>query len=265
MRKFLITLFILLALGGALFFLGWAQFKVPPGSYGVMRSKTHGIDPALIREGEFRWVWYKLIPTNVDIQVFRPAQVERRLSRRGVLPSADIYGSFADIKADFSYEFNGAFSFHIGGDSLIPLIREQNLLSQEDLDAYTGVLAQNIEGFIARHLESLAEDAEALRTILETGTSAALDREILRAFPMAEGFSCHFDALSFPDYRLYTQIRGLYADYLTKQQDYQDKALDDRAAEHINSRFRLDELAHYGELLTRFPVLLEYLKLQGSL
>jgi hypothetical protein len=261
MRKFFITLLLLLALGGVVFFIGWAQLKVPLGSYGVMRSKTHGLDPVLIREGEFRWYWYKLIPTNVDIQVFRPAKVDRRLNRRGVLPSADIYGSFAEIKADFSYEFNAAFSFHIGGDSLIPLIREQNLLTQEDLDAYTGTLAQNIEGFIARRLESLAEDGEALRRILETGTSTTLDAEILRAFPMAEGFSCHFEALRFPDYRLYTQVRELYADYLAKQRDYLDRALDDQAAEHINSKFRLDELAQYGDLLTRFPVLLEYLKL----
>jgi hypothetical protein len=257
MRKFLITLFILLALGVALFFLGWAQFKVPPGSYGVMRSKTHGIDPTLIREGEFRWVWYKLIPTNVEISSYLPARVERQISRRGALPSADIYGAFADVKADFSYEFNASLSFHIGGDALIPLVREQNLQGQDDLDAYAEALGRDIEALVIRRMENLGE-AE-LRTILETGTSAAMEEAIRRDFPMVEGLSCGFQTIRFPDYRLYDQVRELYAAYLAKQRDYVD--LDARAAERINSRFRLDELAGYGDLLTRFPVLLEYLKL----
>jgi hypothetical protein len=260
MRKFLITIFMLLALGGALFFLGWTQLKVPPGAYGVMRSKTHGIDPALIREGEFRWVWYKLIPTNVEIQIYRPAGVEHRLNRRGALPSSDIYSSFADIKADFSYEFNATLSFHIGGDSLIPLVREQNFMGQEDLDAYAGALARDIEGMVIRRMENLGE--EELRAILELGTSAALDEAIRLAFPMVEGLSCRFETVHFPDYRLYSQIRELYTGYFAKQREYIDRALDDRAAEHINSRLRLDELAGYGDLLTRFPVLLEYLKLE---
>jgi hypothetical protein len=258
MRKFLITLFILLALGGAVFFIGWAQLGVPPGSYGVMRSKTHGIDPALIREGEFRWVWYKLIPTNVEISSYLPAKVERQISRRGALPSSDIYGAFADIKADFSYEFNASLSFHIGGDALIPLVREQNLTGQDDLEAYAEALGRDIEALVIRRLESLGE--VELRTILETGTSAALEEAIHRAFPLAEGLSFRFQTIRFPDYRLYDQVRELYAAYLAKQQDYVE--LDERAAERIKSRLRLDELAGYGDLLTRFPVLLEYLKLE---
>jgi hypothetical protein len=259
MRKFFITLFILLALGGAIFFLGWAQLKVPPGSFGVMRSKTHGIDSALIREGEFRWVWYKLIPTNVEIQVYRPGRVEREISRRGALPSSDIYRSFADSKADFSYQFNANLSFHIGGDSLIPLVREQNLGGQGDLDAYADALGRDIEGLVIRRMENLGD--EELRAILETGTSAALEGEIRRVFPTVEGLSCRFETVQFPDYRLYAEVRELYTGYLAKQRAYMDSALDDRAADHINSRFRLDELAGYGDLLTRFPVLLEYLKL----
>ena len=72
MKKFLITFFILLILAGVFFFLVWVQFSVPVGSYGVIASKTHGVDPQLVKSGEFRWVWYKLIPTNVKIAVFSP-------------------------------------------------------------------------------------------------------------------------------------------------------------------------------------------------
>ncbi|MDR3247220.1 MAG: hypothetical protein LBT39_00410 [Treponema sp.] len=262
MRKFLVTIFILLALGGVGFFFGWAQLKVPPGSYGVMRSKTHGIDGTLIREGDFRWVWYKLIPTNVDIRPYRLSRVERTLNHRGTLPSADVYAAFAGVKADFSYELNATLSFSIGQDALVPLIREQNILGQEELDAYAQALAREIEGFVRRRVEILGEDGETLRGILETGTSAKLEEEIRQAFPAAAGVSCHFSAIRFPDHRLYVQIRDLYTDYLTKQREYVEEALDDNAGRHIDSRFRLDELARYGELLTRYPVLLDYLKLE---
>jgi len=132
-------------------------------------------------------------------------------------------------------------------------------MGQEDLDAYAGALARDIEGMVIRRMENLGE--EELRAILELGTSAALDEAIRRAFPRAEGLSFRFETVRFPDYRLYAEVRELYTGYLAKQRAYMDSALDDRAAEHINSRFRLDELAGYGDLLTRFPVLLEYLKL----
>jgi hypothetical protein len=262
MRKFFIAFFILLVLGGTGFFFGWAQLKVPPGSYGVMRSKTYGIDDTLIREGEFRWVWYKLIPTNTDIQVYRPGWVEHRVNHRGVLPSADVYSSFAGVSADFSYEFDALFSFSIGPDSLIPLIRERNVQGQDELDAYTNTLARDIEQFILRRMESLGEDEEELRRIMETGTSTKLEGEILSRFPYAGGISCRIPVIRFPDFRLYSQIRELYGDYLNKQREYMTAAISSNAERHIDSRFRLDELASYGDLLTRYPVLLEYLKLQ---
>jgi hypothetical protein len=261
MRKFFVVFFILLALGGAGFFFGWVQLEVPPGFYGVLRSKTHGIDGSLIREGEFRWVWYKLIPTNAAIQVYRPPRVERRINRRGVLPSADVYTAFAAADADFSYEFDAALSFYIDADSLIPLIRERDIQNQEELEAYADALAQDIESFVLRRMETLGEDGEELRRVMETGSAAKLEGEVLSNFPQIRGFSCRIPAIRFPDFELYSQLRRLYADYLDVQREYALAAADNRAERHIDSRFRLDELAAYGELLTRYPVLLEYLKM----
>jgi hypothetical protein len=263
MRKFLIVVFILLVLGGTGFFFGWAQLTVPPGSYGVLRSKTHGIDPVLIREGEVRWVWYKLIPTNADIQVYRPGRVERQLSHRGTLPSAETYNSFAGAGADFSYEFDVVFSFSIGADSLIPLIRERNIRGQDELDACAGELGRNIDGFILRWMETIGEDEGELRRIMETGTSAKLEEDIHANFPYTEGVSCRIPVVRFPDFRLYTQLKDLYTDYLDKQREYIMAAAQGNAERRVDSRFRMDELAGYGDLLTRYPVLLDYLRLEA--
>jgi hypothetical protein len=264
MRKFLVFLGFLLALGGAGFFFGWVQLKVPPGSYGVLRSKTHGLDEDLIREGEFRWIWFKLIPANTDIRVYRPPRVERRISRRGLLPSAEVYTTFAAVNADFSYEFDALLSFRIDPDSLITLVREQDIQGQEELEAYAASLAGDIESFVLARLESLGEDEEELRRLMETGTSAALEGEVLSNFPTIRDFSCRVPSIRFPDFRLYSQLRRLYTDYLDQQSEYIRAAADGGAERRIDSRFRLDELTAYGELLTRYPVLLEYLSLEAK-
>ncbi|MDR2135657.1 MAG: hypothetical protein LBO76_03485 [Treponema sp.] len=264
MRKFFVVFFILLALGGAVFFLGWVQLEVPPGSYGVLRSKTHGLDGSPIREGEFRWVWYRLIPGNTDIQVYRPPRAERRVNRRGTLPSAEVYAAFAAADADFSYEFEAVLSFRLDGDSLVPLIREWDVQNQAELDARAASLAEDLEAFVLRRLENLGDNAEELRRVLETGSSAALEGEVRANFPQIRDFSCRMQAISFPDFMLYDKLRQLYADYLDGQRAYVLAAADSRAERHIDSRFRLDELAAYGELLTRYPALLEYLKLEAK-
>jgi hypothetical protein len=264
MRKFLIVFFILLALGGTGFFFGWVQLTVPPGYYGVIRSKTHGIDRTLIREGEFRWVWYKLIPANTDIQVYRPLPVERRINHRGTLPSAGVYASFAGIDVDFSYEFTAILSFSIGPESLIPLIEERNITGQDELDAYAGSLAGEIEGFVFGRMRHIGEDEEELRLILETGSSPKLEEEIRRAFPRTAELSCRIEAARFPDFGLYSQLRGLYTDYVDSQREYIARARNESSARHVDFQFRIDELTRYGDLLTRYPVLLEYLKLESS-
>jgi hypothetical protein len=264
MRKFFILFFILLAFGGTGFFLGWVQLTVPPGSYGVMRSKTHGLDPTLIREGEFRWVWYKLIPTNTDIRVYRPERVERRVNHRGTLPSADVYASFSGIDTDFSYEFDGVLSFSIGPESLISLIQERNIMGQAELAEYADSLGEEIGSFIMGQMRTIGEDAGELRQILETGTSPRLEGEIRRAFPQTADLSYRAAVVHFPDFDLYSQIRGLYTDYTASQREYITRALNENSARHVDSQFRLDELGRYGDLLTRYPVLLEYLRMEGN-
>ncbi|MDR0641146.1 MAG: hypothetical protein LBG07_01660 [Treponema sp.] len=264
MRKVLIIFFILLALGGTGFFFGWAQLTVPPGSYGVMRSKTHGLDRTLIREGEFRWVWYKLIPSNTDIQVYRPLPVERRINHRGTLPSSAVYASFSGIEADFSYEITATLSFSIGPESLIPLIEERNITGQDELNAYTNSLAEEIGGFVLGQLQQGGGGEEELERILKTGSSPKLEEEIRRSFPQTTELSCRIQAIRFPDLALYYQLRNLYTDYITGQQEHIAKARNENSARHVDFQFRVDELSHYGDLLTKYPILLEYLKLEAA-
>jgi hypothetical protein len=282
MKKFFAVFLVLLIVGALGFFFGWAQLPVPAGTYGVMRSKTHGLDPNLIREGEVRWVWYKLIPSNVTIEVYSLNRIDRTISFRGRLPSGDAInttgaddaiGAFPGFGTDFAYKISANISFKIKADSLISLIAEKNLAGQEDLELYEESLAAQIEAFILEYLETAQGvsittqgDAGEFKAILGSGLSPRLEDKITEAFPQIGNLSCRVPPSVFPDFILYQQALGAYENFLAKEREYSNggTGAGADAAKRLNSRFRLDELARYGELLTKYPILLQYLALESG-
>jgi hypothetical protein len=227
-----------------------------------MRSKTHGIDLRIIREGEFRWIWYKLIPTNVEIEVFSLNKVNRTITGSGVLPSGSVYASQAGVPVDFSWEISGNFSFDINGEALPALVVSENIRSDEDLRTYENSLADRIEAHILDFLSSLSKDGDKMEALMVSGSLPELVESVNRAFPEAEGFVCLIRNTRYPDYALYRSLRSLYEDYLTQQEASFRTILSGEAESRTLNRQRLDELSKYGELLTRYPVLLQYLALE---
>jgi hypothetical protein len=273
MKKALGLFIVLMILAGAAFFFGWAQFPAPPGSYGVLRSKTHGLDPAVIREGEFRWVWYKLIPFNAVTLVFSPNLVKVPVSAGGTLPLASTYASKAGINADFSYAIEAELSFSVKPGSLPSLALTRGIKDQTGLEDYEKTLAREIDFFARERLEAYAAQDQ-----FEGGTygegapngedlrSAAvrLEGEITRAFPDVENLSYSIHSARMPDFALYAMARSLYGDYLDRQRELLGAEISGQAERSVNALFRFDELEKYGELLTKYPVLLQYLALLAN-
>jgi len=262
MKKFFTTLFFLIILAALGLFFGWAQLGVPPDSYGIIRSKTYGIDPNLVKPGEFRWLWYKLIPTNVTTAVFRLTPVTHEFSAYNTLPSGKIYAAFAGINENFSWEIRGSFSFSLQSESLISLVTANNIGTQEELTGYQNDIAEQIQAFILRQINTDEDFSRHIETLLKDGESPELEREIQVKFPFITNFSLKVKSAQLPNFALYRQTKGLYEDYITFQRDYLSGGLREKAQSRIESYQRFDELEHYGELLTKYPVLLEYLTLQ---
>ena len=265
MKKFIVFILFLIIIGGVGFFFGWAQLKVPPGSYGVIRSKTHGVDPRIIREGEFRWVWYKLIPTNAEILIFSPETISRSLRSTGSLPSGTLYASLAGLEADFSWEISGEFTFSIRADTLPSLVSKENINTQEDLASLENEYGRRIEALVLKRLTSYGEDGNKMGALLFSLPNPELTREIEGAFPELEHISCRVQAVRFPDYGLYQSVRNLYYEYLAHQQKILEEDVARDAETRIITRLRLDELEKYGEILSKYPVLIEYLALEKGL
>jgi len=266
MKKLLITLIILLIIGGVVFFFGWVQFSVPPGQYGVISSKTHGVDPDPVRSGEFRWVWYKLIPTNVKIALFVLEQTQFPINYNSSLPSGDTYTSFVGItNADFSWNLQGEITFRLDPQMLVSLTQRQNLNSQEDLDKYMHKVAAEIEIMILGELSSAETESERIEHIMTGGGDAVIEQMVKYRFPEIGEFSMMIHSVKFPNFILYRQIRSMYEDFLSSQREVVSSNFGRRAEIHIENQLRYEELERYGDLLTRYPVLLEYLMLEKTL
>jgi hypothetical protein len=265
MKKALGFFIVLIILAGAAFFFGWAQLPAPPGSYGALRSKTHGMDPAVIRAGEFRWVWYKLIPTNTETLIFAPNRVSVPVSVSGTLPLAETYAEKTGITADFSYAIEADLSFSVKPDSLPSLALTRGVTDQAALEDYEKSLAREIDFFARERLAAYAAQDQLSGGPEPYGglraASARLEGEIGRAFPDVENLSYVIHNARMPDFALYATARSLYADYLKLRKELLEGGIAERAEQSFNEQLRFAELEKYGELLTKYPVLLQYLEL----
>lgn len=264
MKKFLTTFFILLILAGLGFFFGWAQMGISPGAIGVIVSKSHGVDTSPVRPGEFRWVWYKLIPTNAKTVVLRLAPVSGEISAKNVLPSGRIYSGLVGINTDFSWEIDALFSFSLSPDAVIPLVAANIIGSQEDLARYEAGIAGQIEDLILRRLNFSEEFVSEIEILLNEGASPALEHEIAERFPQITDFSLEVASAKFPDFAMYRTAKGLYEDYIARQREYIAVDLREKARNQMEIYSRLGELELYGALLSKYPILLEYLTLENS-
>jgi len=261
MKKFFITLIILLIIAGVCLFAGWAQLKLPPLSYGVIISKMYGVDPSVVHSGKFRWVWYKLIPTNVQILPFNLDYKEYPVRLNNKLPSGEVYSSFAGVNIDFSWDVEAVVTFRIAPDSLVTLVKTKNITNQDDLDAYEQEIEKGIEQIIIRTLSSGNISSERVEKILSGNRDTDIENEIIAKYPEITDFTLALNAVKLPDFVMYNHVRLLYEEFLSKQREYIMTTLGQKAEANIDAQIHFEELSRYGELLTKYPVLLEYLSL----
>jgi hypothetical protein len=253
MKKFAVLLIILILLGCAGFFVGWASLAVPVGSVGVLRSKTHGVDPAVIKEGEFRWVWYRLIPTNTHIIPFALEPQTGFLEISGELPQGDTYKTFAK-NARFEWKLGLTYTFSIKSDNLPILVRDKGIENAEELEKY--------EAEIVSGIENRAQKLAVTQELFENLSSPALENEVRAAFPEIDFLEFRWKVLASPDFALYEAGKDLYNQYIEQQKALLQPEVVEEAARNLTNQFRFDELERYGELFSKYPSLLEYIQLE---
>ena len=247
--------------------MGWTHITVPPGSYGVMISKTHGLEPNVIHDGDFNWLWYKVIPTNAEVFVFNIRPVRWPIRSSGALLSGDTYLVLAGLNADLSWEISGELRFNIKPELLPDLVGNNYIRDNDDLSFYEEELSRRIESMILGRLRSISDTADerAMENLLFTGSLPGLEAEIQRSFPEIENIHCDFRMARMPDFDLYYSVRAIYREYLEAQRIFLNDEVLREAQNRIAARVRIDILSQYGEVMTRFPILLDFLNMDSEI
>ena len=252
MKKFLILLILLLAIGGVVFFFGWIQILLPPGTYAVIHTKTGGYEEKAIPAGVFAWRIERLLPTNMTLYIFRVEPVEIETPEiKGTLPSGEIYSSLLTGNPDFSFKLKARLLVALNPEALPTLMKEEGL-KPETLDAW---YESKISSAVQRLVDDLQDNADS---VYESGYFISLADRLSRdpEFSSIEIKRITPIELSFPDPDLYYEAKRQYFSLA--------KAKEAKYVLFIQQeKSNLKVLKEYAELLTEYPILLKYLYLQN--
>lgn len=260
MKKFLISLLLIIIFAGAVFFIGWGQFAVPAGSYGVMVSKTSGISQKTIVPGEFCWFWERLLPTNTSMRIFSIIPVTRTTTISGELPSADIYSPMLEGSPNFSYKFSVQTELMMKSNYLPNFVRRTDAKENEQLQEYLNqqgdLIAQEVIQYIlsksldnANNLMLLATDTEELK--------AGINAE--SKFKDLEISNITVKTAQMPDTELYNIAKASYAEFQAKVKQSLAELTKNQSTITANDYLQIERFARWGKILQEYPILIDFL------
>ena len=260
MKKFLISLLLIIIFAGAVFFIGWGQFAVPAGSYGVMVSKTSGISQKTIVPGEFCWFWERLLPTNTSMRIFSIIPVTRTTTISGELPSADIYSPMLEGSPNFSYKFSVQTELMMKSNYLPNFVRRTDAKENEQLQEYLNqqgdLIAQEVIQYIlsksldnANNLMLLATDTEELKTGINADSK----------FKDLEISNITVKTAQMPDTELYNIAKASYAEFQEKVKQSLAELTKNQSTITANDYLQIERFARWGKILQEYPILIDFL------
>jgi len=258
-KKAIISIIILLLFCGVVFYFGWVQFAVPMGNCGILISKTSGIRQEPIISGQFAWCWERLIPTNTELRIFSLEGVSLKDTISATLPSGGTYSSFLSGNPDFSYSITMETSARIKPESLVKLVEQEDLKTQEDLER---AIKAQIRQFNASAVEFILQNAQ--KNSSETITLKPLStQELIEGTSGKTGFEdieilfSEASNVKIPDMTLYQYAKNLYMEKTEDSEPNPASTLSSSISNPKNEK--IESLSQLGELLTAYPALADYL------
>jgi hypothetical protein len=255
---------ILILLSGAVFYFGWIQIRIGPDTCAVAFTKTSGWDQEPLFPGRFIWRWERLIPGNMTIYTFPLVPQSFHVTLDGTLPSSEVYAALVDGKANFAYSFDFSITFLLDPDQLPTLAAQEGIRPDTLQNWYSAVIdrcCSEVSSFIRSRIGTV-ESADQLfsASALEEAISELLRTRV----PMVEIVSAVPVSVSLPDLELYSVLRGNYGQIITTRTLTLAEATSRSAEREVALSDRLAELRAYGELLTEYPILLDFLALDAE-
>ncbi len=258
MKKFLVFLLFILLIGAGLFTAGWVQLFIPPGHYAVMVSKTGGTEPVIIEPGIITWKWQRLIPTNTSLIPFNLRPVSVSLQTSGSLPSAELYTKMLEGRPDFSWQTSVRLSAAIDIDSLPALVRTGKIQNEDELNAW---IAEETRFAVKTALTDRVLEIRDPAAFGPVELNSTLFNLVQRSMPEAIRLTdLIIENWKYPDMDLYLLARQTYRSYVTEKQRAVSTIISEQVEAASTDYLRLERFAQIGEILTKYPVLIDYLE-----
>lgn len=263
MKKTFVAFLLIFLFAGSLFFIGWIQFSVPAGKYGVLLSKTNGVNQKTIIPGQFRWQWEKLIPTNSQVFIFDLLPITKTIDTEGILPSASIYSKMFEGSPDFSWKIGLSVTARINPSILPVLVEHYNIRDQNALDKWAESKIKALTDEIGRSIisealqspeeyTSITSDPASLSELIKQKISALEQKEI-------EIIELSSDSIRIPDFALYTIAARSYTEYQQRRNTLVSQAAAVQARDSVTEYLQIERFARWGEVLTKYPILIDFL------
>jgi hypothetical protein len=185
-----------------------------------------------------------------------------RASFRSSLPSAQAYSQVLPERPDFSFAADIELKFRLKPESLPALVSEAELRPEGLADYYEGIAAEYI-GTVA---DNAFRDAGLSARELQQSIAA----DFSSRYPDLEVISMRLERIERPDPELYALARETYRELAATQEEARKTAAGQLAMEQAKASAEIDKeraslqlLAEYGELLTKYPVLLKAIYVQN--
>jgi len=251
-----LSFLIILAFAAFVFYVGWIQIRIPEGHYALVYTKTGGYDRQLIAPGQFVWRWENLFPQNLTLHFLQLKTEYGTMVLDAYLPSGKLYGEAIHHPDAFHYSMELEYHFSLNKDALDDLLI-QELYDSDSLptlyDDYRSRCNRLIREKITEDLDkggfSLDEldkiEKELIRTLEEQNPNFVIS-------------DLKINSYSFPDWELYEISRQNFIEELEQMRKIDFLAEQQSAQIEDKTLRKMDLLKQYGEILTEYPVLLEY-------
>ena len=128
-----------------------------------------------------------------------------------------------------------------------------------------------LSAWLASEMDLAATDLKAAMQAAAAASAdgsvdeAALAGLVASRHPLLDVRAVQAVSSRMPDMRLYEQARSLYASYMERFRASVEPALAAASAQAAGDQVRIDALKRYGELLSAYPALIDYLAIQAGL
>ena len=264
MKKFIFWLFFLIIIAGVVGYFGW--IRVPENNVALGFSTITGYDTAFMESGKINWRWQKLIPKCYVLKMYPLDTEAAEIEVSQLLPSGDLYASEMAGNPDFSFAVKIATAYKIKEDSLYSMA-VSGALGDNGLTSFYATVKEKMQNvassLLGEEMAKAMDGGSFSQKALEDGVKAKIQGQL------ADIDIISFDTVSakFPDMELYKAAKAKYMENLAKKealaaQQQEISAQHEKAKEDMNAKIeqRIELLKKYGELLTQYPILIEYFK-----